>query len=246
MATPQVAKVGDIEVAVQSELSMLAHKHVHLSFALVGVIVVGLCLAGFGGWLGLKSYEAQVAKAEAAEARYDQDRKDLTALLSQHEAQRTQDAQAEAQLLAQITKRDRQAPPLIIKEGLAPTATAQQASNAVTEAFKANPAFGSTSPQSDGNIGYTVNQTQIVIGTELERDKFRADLDSTTNLYTLEKTSNLSLSSDLKACVVNKAESDKVIATWKKAAIKSKWRKMLDGTEKVLLFAGGVYLGHRL
>jgi len=246
MATPQVTKVGDIEVAVQSELSMLAHKHVHLSFALVGVLVLIIGLACFGGWLGLRSYEAQVARAEAAEARYDQDRKDLTALLSEHEVQRTQDAKAEAQLLAQIVKRDKQAPSPVIQTGLKPDANADQASRAVTEAFKANPDFGGTSPQADGNIGYTVNQTQIVIDTAIERDHLRLDLGDEQKAFDIQRESNISLTNDLHQCVTNKAEADKVIAQYKKAAKKSRFKRFLSGAEKALLFAGGVYVGHLL
>jgi hypothetical protein len=233
----------DLQQQLVAEFSALAHKHATVSYVLIGVLVLVLAVVGLGGWLGLKSYEAQIARAEASEAQYNQDRKEWQATLEAHDAQREQDSLAEAQIIAQAAKRDAQPVPQPIQAGLTPVATSQATAIALGAAYG-----GQVAPKvtPDDQVSISQPDAKLVITDKLAGDKAAADLADQVKINSLKVTENNSLTSDLNQCKQQNAEAGKVIAQYKKAAVKSKWRKMLDGSEKAALLVAGAALGHYL
>lgn len=241
--TPAVSTPADIQTELLAQVRALSTHHVTVSYTLIGVLLVVLALASFGGWLGLKAYDHAIARAEAAEAKYDADEKSWAATLAQHDAQRAADAQQEAQLLAQIASRDKQAPPLVIQAGLKPDATAQQAALALGAA-----AGGQVAPTvtQDNRIAVMPVESQEITLDLLAGTKAEGDLKDTQSLLDLKNKDNTSLSNDLAQCKTENTEANKVITQYKKAAKRSKFRSFLNGTEKVGLLVLGGYIGHTI
>lgn len=244
MATTNVTPApADLHQQLVTEYAALAHKHVTVSFTLIAVLVLVLGLFSFGGFLGLRSYEAQLAKAEAREAQYNADRKTWQDTLAQHDAARAADAQQEAQTIAQIAARAKQAPPPVIQVALSPNATAAQEAAGLAQAFG-----GQIEPTvtPDSRLSISQPDAKLIISNKLAGDKAQADLVDETKLYNLEVDQNITFKSDLDDAKAQNVEAQKVIQAYKKAAVKSKWRKILDGMEKVGLVALGAAAGHAL
>lgn len=230
---------------LHQHLADLAHKQVTVSYVLIGVLMLVLGLAGLGGYLGLKSYEAQVARAEAAEQRYDQDRKAFSDALAAHDAQRTVDAQKQADILAQIAKRA-QTTDKAIQTALKPDATLPVIEVGLRTAYAGVPGFEGPLTLTDTSIGLSGPQAQQITAYKIDHDRLKLDLADTQGALGIEKNTSGSLLTDLNASKKNNLECEEVVAAYKKAAIKSKWRKMWDGAQKVLLVVAGVGLGRAI
>src|ERR1700692_2885288 len=112
-----------ITTVVQSEVSALAHRHMTFTYGLVGTIILMMVLMAFGGYMAIKHFDAQLARQDAKDAQYQQDRTQWQAQMVQHDKERVQQAQEIAQLQAQIAHRDSQPLPKPIQEGLKSDAT---------------------------------------------------------------------------------------------------------------------------
>jgi len=248
-----------IQSEIQSEVSALAHRHVTLSYSILGVLVLALVLAGLGGWLSIKGYERALQRAEAAEAvskqheaDFNEKYKALSDLLAQHEADRAKEQEQQNKLLSQIATRASQPVPTVIQTGLRPDATAQDARNAIAAVTSAAGKPVSPEVTPDQKVAVNVPESQQLISLLYEGNAAKLDLRDTKMLFTLEQTKNSSLSNDLTQCrasvkagKVTIAADDKTIADYKKAATRSRFRKFLDGAEKVALLLGGVAIGHK-
>lgn len=231
---------------VQSELATLAHKHVTVTYALIATLVVVMGLVAFGGWLGLKGYEAQLAKAQATEQVYIQDRAQWQAQVVKDDAQRQAQALQIAQLQAQIAHRDAQPLPKAVQAGLAPNADANTVATAVSVAYSNVPSFGQATSTPGGQIALSVPQAQAVVVSKESGDKAVSDLADERTIVGLQTGTIGTLTSDLNGCKSTLSEAQKTIDGYKKAAVKSKWRKFLDGAEKAGLFIGGVAIGRKI
>src|ERR1700688_105563 len=103
------APISSDAALVQAQFNALAHRHINVSFTLIAVIILALALIGAGGWYGLKVFDAHLARAEAAEARYDADRRQLTDLLAADAAQRAQSTAQQTAIVKEVGARDTQA-----------------------------------------------------------------------------------------------------------------------------------------
>lgn len=243
--------------SVQSEVSALAHKHITLTWGVLGVLVIALMIAVLGGFAGYKSYEKALQRAEAAEQRFEQKDQQYQQMIADFQKQLTADAaerqaatDKQNQLQAQIDQRARQPLPAVVSAGLQTNATAEQAAAALQSAI---PELGVVEASPDGKVSSTVTQTQAIITVAVAGQRAEADLKDTQTLYGLEQSKSTSLSKDLTSCQSTLSganasldDAKKTISAYKKAAKRSVFRKILDGAEKMALFAGGVYLGHRL
>ena len=80
--TPTITSVA------QSEVSALAHRHLTLTYCIVGILLLVLVLMGIGGYLGLKSFNTQLAAQATKDAQYQADRKTFMDTLTAHDADR--------------------------------------------------------------------------------------------------------------------------------------------------------------
>lgn len=241
-----MADNSSITTAVQSEVSALAHRHLTFTWGLVGVIILLMALMGFGGYMAIRSFDKQLAKQEARDTQYQADRKTFLDQLTAHDAERAAQASQIASLEAQIAHRNAQPLPKPISEGLKPDASAEAVAKAVTEAYSDVPSFGVVLAESPTTIALSLPQAQHVVQDEVAYSIARADLNDTQAVVDLQKTANSSLTSDLAQCKDLNVKAQADIAGFKKLATRSKFRKFLDGAEKVALFAAGAYVGHKI
>lgn len=228
---------------VQSEISALAHKHVHLSFAILGVLIVALGVACLGGYMGLRGYERALARAEAAEQRFEQKDQQYQTMIADFQKQITADAQErqqasakQEQLQAQINARVSAPVPPVVQTGLKPDATAQEAGNALGAVFTKPDAPVVPMATPDGKVALTVKESQEVASQGLDYQRITLDWQDEISLYNLEVSKSTSLSKDLQSCqdTVTASQADlkdakATIAAYKKAAVRSKWQKMWQG-----------------
>ena len=233
-------------VTIQSEVAALAHRHLTFTYGLIATMVLLMALMGFGGYLAVKSFDAQLARQETKDAQYQQDRKTFLDTLATHDADRAAQAQRIADLEAQIAHRDSQPLPKPIQDGLKPSATAQAVATALQEAYKSVPSFGAVGVDSSANVALSLPQAQQVVLDKVNLDKAEGDLRDTQAVVDLQKQANLSLTNDLGTCKALNTKAEADIAGFKKLAKRSKWQKFLSGAEKVALFAAGAYIGHKI
>lgn len=240
---------SDIAI-LQAQFSSLAHKHLTVSYTLVGIIVLILALAGGGGYLALRAFDAQLARAEAREASYDVDRKAFVDHLAADAADRTRNQAAQVVLARNISNRDTKADQAI-QVAVKPDASLESTASALTDAYSDVVGFGHVDVLPDSTtlhgagIELAGHQAQQIVAYKIDRDRLSADLGDLRTSYTLEQASNTSLSNDLVQCKDLSVKAEAVIAGYKKIAKRGKFRVFLGGAEKVLLVAGGMYLGHK-
>lgn len=248
--SPVLSTIAQDEHAIQAQLiaqvQTFASHTVRVSYMFLGVIVLVLALAGVGGYFGLKSYEAQVARAEAIEQKYDAAQKDFTAQLAAHDAQRTADAKASAVLVAQIAARAAKPPAPVVVTALAPSATAEQVRNGLQAVL--SPRFPQGIPMAvqGENIEISPVSAQVWLADEVALTRVTADLSDTQVLLSLSNKDNATLKQDLTTANSTLSDAKDTIKAYKKIAVKSRWRKFLDGALKVGLVTAGVAIGHGL
>jgi len=235
-----------VTTAVQSEVSVLAHRHLSFSYALVGTLVLLLVLMGFGGYLGVKAFDAQLARQEVKDAQYNQDRKVFMDQLSAHDAERAAQATQIASLGLRIAHRNAEPLPKEVQAGLLPDATAETVARAVTTAYSKNPAFGQATATPGGQVSLSVPQAQATVEAKVGFDKASADLADEKSMVSLLNGTNLSLSNDLNQCKLLNTKAQADIAGFKKLAVRSKWQKFLGGMKTAAAFAAGAYVGHKI
>lgn len=230
-------------VTIQSELSTLAQKHVTLSYAILGVLVLAMFVACLGGYMGLRGYEKALAHAQAVEQTFeqkDQQYQQMIVSFQQQLAQDSADRQAatakQTQLAAQIAARAKQPPSPVVQTGLQPDATAQEAGNALGAIFSApgSPVVPMATP--DGKVSVSVKEAQEMASLGLDGERSEADLKDEVGLYTLEQSKFSSLQKDLTSCQSTLSgantsldDAKKAIEAYKKAATKTKLQKVWNG-----------------
>ncbi len=241
--TPSV--ITNVEAQLQSEVAALAHKHVTITWGLLGILGVVLTLGGVGAWVAVKFADAQLARAEAAEARYDASLKTFQETLAAHDAQRTAIDGQQKVVVQVVHDRDTQAN-TAITAALVPNASAQAVATGLAKAEYDVPGFGDVRVTPDSTIVLETLQGQLLTSQKIDRDRLFANLTDETKLYTLEQVKSTSLSTDLTGCKAEMKEGQGVIAGYKKAARSSKFKKAWHGALTVGAMLAAAYVGHRL
>lgn len=254
---------------LQESLASLAHKHVHVSYAIIGVLGLVLILCGIGAYFGEKSWEKAMDRAEAAEKEMVADRTQYQQVLAGYQkqldinnAQIQADQLREADLLNQIKNRDAQAN-ANIGNVLKPGKTAQDAYADLVAAYKdikgpdGHPPVLSLNVSKDPVSGeqlltFGVPAVQTFSATALAQKRDSADLSQTKEALGVEQHKNslladnlLGAQNSLTALQKTETQCELTVEAYKKVAKKSRFKKILAGAEKVAIFVGGVYLGHK-
>lgn len=227
---------------LQQQLSALAHRQVSVSYALVGVLLFILSLAGAGAWYGLKLWDAQMARAEKQESKYDDDRKAFADALSASLTQRSQDTRQQQATIKIVDTRD-QSTDKQIAQVLNPDTPLATIAAGLTMVYRGSPAFGQVSVSPEAQVALSGPQAQQATATKLDADRLTLDLVDEKKLLGLEQDKTGLLAKDLSACQENGKEAQKVIADYKAIAKVSKWKKILHGAEAGLGVAAGIALG---
>jgi hypothetical protein len=248
LAAPVLSAEQQAQLYLQQQLSALAHKHVSVSYTLIGVLVVVLGLAGLGGWLALKFADKQIARAEATEQRFEQAQKDFQTQLATNTAQRAADTQQQGVIVKVVDTRDKSTDAKI--QYVLQPKTPQQALTDLNEAYTGTVDFSNTPVTPDGLLSFRVNAVQQFSATKIDRDRLSADLSSYKGLLNLEQNKTTTLTADLTKSETTLAACQLTVTAYKKAATLSKFRKFLNGAEKAgLLMLGavaGYEIGHKL
>ena len=228
---------------LHTEFANLAHRHITVSYLLIGILALVVSAAGVGGYLGLRAYDAQLARADAQQAVYIADRTAWQMALNEHDHQREAAEAQVASLEAQIAKRQVQPIPAPVKAGLAPDANAKEAAEALKTVYN-----GSVVPEAtpEGKVSTTVTETQLLIGSKLKLDTVSANLADEIKIAGLQKSSIDTLQTDLNSCKNINIEANKTIDAYKKAATRGKLRRFFDSAVKYAGPVVGVIIGYSI
>lgn len=265
MTTTAVTPNTNPLVTIEQEVLTSIHNSLHrIIFAHLGVIVLFLATLGGLGYLGLRSYDKQVERAEALQVQFQQAQqaatqaqKQLTDIIAADSAARAQESAQQEAITLEMAKRAQQAPAPAVTEALKPSAAAAVVVSGLESAYSDVQGFGTPSVGSDKTVVLSLPQAQAAISAKVDLGRFQADLKDETSLYTLEQSKSTSLSNDLKVCQDTEAKDEtalvaanKTIAAFDKVAHQSKFRKVLGSigrnAERVLILAVGFEIGHKL
>lgn len=262
-ATPAAPVLSTIDKDLQDSLASLAHKHVTVSYTLVGVLVLVLICGCIGAYFANGIFNKEVARAEADEKQMQQDKTDYTALnktltdtLAKDAADRTAWAQQVAQLVSQVAARNQVANQQITNV-TQPGKSAEDAFADLHSAFKDNPTVESAAlnVSKDPATGeqlmtFPVPAVQQFTATKIDRDRDAANLVSMGNELDLANQTNDSLKTDLTNTQAAKAKletteaaCEKTVADYKKVVVPSRFKRILNGFFKGVTFVGGVAVG---
>jgi hypothetical protein len=236
---------GNVQADLVAHISALSKHHLSLSFGVIGVLVLVLAVMCVGGYLGLKSYEGQLARAEAAEKQYNADRKDLTAQLTASKS--VQDTATKAQQVIVKVVHDRDvATDKKIADVTAPNKSAQEALSDLSAAYHGTILADPNAITADGRLVFPVFTVQGFTATRIDRDRLSDDLKSSADNLAQEQKKTESLAKDVAAANKAVADAQPAIAAYKKIAKHSRLRAFGAGALKVGIFVAGVYAGRKL
>lgn len=236
----------DLHAQLAQHLADLSKKHASISYVVLGVLGLVLVLGTVAGYFALKQYDAQLARAEAREELYDQDRKAWAAELKTRDAERAADAQRVEELIGQIAARAAKPLPPVIKAGLDPSASLAEGKMALEAVMGDRPTFGTLNIATDGNASLKLSQLQILVSDEVDLKRLKFDFADAVKVIDLQKGTISSLTKDLDTEKALNVEANKSISDFKKLAKKSRWQKFMGGAEKVALVVGGIWLGTKI
>ena len=210
----------------------LAQKHTSVSYLLIAIMAVIIILAGIGGYVSLKFYDAAMQRAEKQEERYNQDRKDFLTQLQTHDAERDAIVKQQAETLSQMAKRQIQYAQKI--DAVNHITTETEAVGALNSAYHF--VFDPSS----------VTQLNMITITKIEHDQLQLDLTDETQLYTSEHQRCETLDNDLKAARGTIDACQKTVDDYKKVAKASKFKRIMKGAGIGALTVAAFILGRKI
>lgn len=229
-------------VTLEQEVLTNLHNKLHtIIVAHIGVLVLFIALVGFGGWLGLRSYDKQVERAEALQVQFEksqevaaQAQKQLADIIAADSAARAQETTKQQDIEKAMLQRAQTPPAPPVVEALKPSADAGQLKIGLEAVFAAVPTFGPVSVGEGTSVVLNQAQTQAVIVSRENELSLSLDLKDETALFTLEQAKTSSLNRDLTACQATvssdkdalKKAQDSIVA-YEKVAHQSKFRRVL-------------------
>lgn len=230
-----------------TEASVLAAKHVTVSYFLIAVLVAILGLCSFGGYLAFKFADAQLARAEASEQRFEAAQKSWQDQLRTDAAQRQQ-ATAQQQIIVKVVHDRDVAADNTVAQVLSPGKTAQVAIVDLGAAYKGLVhGIQQAVPSADGDsIAFPVPVVQQFTATKIDRDRLAADLGDTKNTLTLEEVKTATLTTDLTGAQKTLSDCQDTVKKYKGAAKAGLFKRVVKGAGVVALVIAAAYAGHKL
>jgi cell division protein FtsB len=224
---------------VESELSAIAHKHAHVSFALIGIVVLVLALMGAGGYAALRLFEHALDKQDAKYDTFLANQKTMQEQIAKDAQTIAEISRSQQQKVVVIHDRDQKADTQIVDVTRADKTTEQVAID-----FSAQ--FGYR-PQIVGEtFQFTQPQTQGFTALKIDRDRLFLDYGNEKELYSQEQSKTALLQNDVGHLQKDVTEANKQIEGYRKLAHRGKWKKIGEGAVKVGIFAAGVYIGSKV
>lgn len=215
------------------EFTSLAHKHATVSYALIAVLVVVLSAAGFGGYFGLKSYQAAIVHAEQVE-------KDSAAVISQYQQQLAADTAERVRLEQEIATRDKQTERKKKEVAQNTTDPIKAMSNLATAyGDEGSKVFADTPLEADGRWGFNIPAVNQFTQTKMDKDALAADVDDLQSEVESLKLDQEKGQQALAACQTT-------VNAYKKAAKKSKWQKVVSGMKIGGAIVLSAFIGHAI
>jgi hypothetical protein len=238
------ADAQDVQAKLVDHLAALGHRHASVSAAL-GVLVLVLAVMCVGWYLGLRSYEAQIQRAEAKEAQFNADRKDLTAQLTASKTVQDTASKAQQVIVKVVHDRDTKADAAIAK-ATAPNKTAQEALSDLSAAYHGTIVADPNAITADGRLVFPVFTVQGFTATRIDRDRLSDDLKSSADNLAQEQKKTEQLAKDVAAANKAVADAEPAIKAYKKVAKHSRLKAIGAGALKVGIFVAGAYVGKHL
>lgn len=259
---PPLPTITHLDKDLADTLGSLAHRHAHISFLLIGVIVVILGIGGVFAYYSNKSYEAAMARAEKAEQvmlqykdQSDKQIKDFQDKLTANDAARAADAQKILDLENQIRSQNA-ATQAAMDKALKPGKSAQEAFSDLSGAYKGviQPSLNlSKDPSGEQLLGFRVPEVQRFTADKLDLDnKTRVLGQQQTELVTKDntiKTLNGDLTNSKNALAALQKTEDKcedTVKAYKTVAKKTRWQKIWGGMKKGIAIGGALALGYEI
>lgn len=236
-----------LQSEMQAQLASLAHKHAHVSFALIGVLVLVLGLMTAGGVFAVKYTNAQLAKADAVDKQYQADKKDWEAQRAQLQTQIDAASQKQQVLVKVVHDRDESADQTISKL----TEITEDEVSINQDVYKTWGTYADIdSSQPTHLFEFPKELVQKFNATKIDRDRLDADLKDTKTQLDLA-SSQVNLLSKSNTTLAQQAdECQKDLDGYKKVAKVSRFKKFLHGAEHVgeILAAAvaGYEIGHHV
>ena len=243
---PQAIPTSQLVSDFHAELAKVTHRTITLSYGILAILVLFVAMAGVGGYLGLKEFNAQADKAAAERTVYLNALKDFQANYAQNEAARQASEAKVAILEAQIAHRSSVPLPAPVQAGLAPNATNKEAANALEALWASDKTFGPITPSNDLTVDLSVSQAQKVAMSKVQLDLVSANFQDEKQVVDLQTGSISSLNKDLTQCRSTLDTANKTIADYKKIVAPSRFKKFLSGAKTFIMVVGAAYIGHKL
>jgi hypothetical protein len=232
----QQSLLGSMEAralsAEQQLIASLNSKHANVSYMALAILAVVIILALLGGWWALSRGDAAVAKADAQNVIFQNQQKDFMAQLAANGVARDAIVAEQSQIIANMSQRQIVTQQRIVE--VQKITTQPEAVSALNSAYHFT--FDPTN----------VPQLNTLTTTKIEHDSLQVNLNDETALFNAEKQKSFTLSTDLGTCTATLATCNQTVADYKKAVSRTKFQKFIGGAIKVLIFAGGVYIGKKL
>jgi hypothetical protein len=246
---------------LQASLASLAHKHVTLTYAVIGVLVFVLICGGGGAYFAAKWVDRALARAEKSEELYKADKvvsdkaiADLKTQLATSEAARAADEQKYADLAKQIANNNANAGRKE-QEILKPGKTASQAYADLAGEYKlSSPLNIVESPdKTEQELVLRIPDVQQFSATKVDDDNAHVTIGLQTEQITTKQGEITSLNGDLLASkdALTKLQTtdnqcQDALKKYKTVAKVSRFKKILHGAIKGIEIGGALVLGYEI
>lgn len=216
----------------QSEIEALKQHHTKVARDIAVSVAIFVFLGTLTGAFYLRSYHKDLAKAEAIEQSYRQDKQTFEEQIAADQTLITELSKKQQVVVKVIHDRDRAT---VIK-----TQEVQKATPA--EVIAQAPAILNAAPTPEFNkVCFTPDEVKTFEVTKLDRDRLAADYADQGKVLQAEQKKSETLQSDLKIETQERMDAEQALTAYKKVAKKSGFRKFLGGMKDFgLVVAGGV------
>lgn len=216
----------------QSEIEALKQHHTKVARDIAVSVAIFVFLGTLTGAFYLRSYHKDLAKAEAVEQSYRQDKQTFE---KQIDADRT--------LITELSKKQQVVVKVIHDRDQATVIKTQEVQKATpAQVIAQAPAILNAAPTPDfGKLCFTPDEVKTFEVTKLDRDRLAADYADQGKILQSEQEKSETLQGDLQLETQERLDAEQALVAYKKVAKKSGFKKFLGGAKDVgLVVLGGL------